>query len=857
VSSEGGNLAVAAPGSAPSARSASFPILLACFFFSGATALVYEVVWLRMLGLVFGHTVYAITTVLVAFMGGLGLGSVLIGRRSARFGNPIRVYGTLEIGVGLLCAATPGLMWLASLVYPSLHRLLVSSYGAFSLVQFVLALAILLPPTILMGGTLPVLSQALVRRPDGIGRTVGALYAANTFGAVGGVVLAGYGLLPAFGNRATLWLAVTANLAVGAIAIGWSRRHGGKPDASLDRLTPPEAPAALPWRADPGAWLVAAALGVSGAVSMVYEVAWTRALVLLLGSSTFAFTAMLVALLLGIAWGSAVYSALWGRRPGSPAIFAAIQVGIGAATLLVVLVFERLPELLLLAIAWSDSPSFVELVQVLISAHVLLPSALLIGATFPCAVAAVARNPVRAGADVGWLYAVNTAGAIVGAALAGFVLVPMVGVQGAIGIGIGANVVTAGALALARDPRTTRRWATVAAAALVAGGVLLAPRWNPSVMTSGPAVYAKSYLQESVSVPDDLRGFEVLFYRDGPSASVAVTRSDQYLSLRVNGKAEASTEATDMPNQLLSGHLPLLLHPQPRDVLLIGLGSGITAGAIAQHPIERLDVVEIEPAVIEAARFFAHEHAGLFKDSRVHMVLADGRNFLMTTPRRYDVIVSEPSNPWIGGVASLFTREYFQLARQRLRPDGIMVQWLQVYKLQPVDVQMIVRTFQTVFPAASIWHAAGGDLLLLGRVEPRRIDLDLIRDRYDSSPGAQRDLRQIGDIGWSAILGHFLLGEADAARCIGPGPVNTDDRLSLEFSAPRALYLDTVTANGAWLTGCRVAELPEVTAETRGQLDRPEIRHWIGTGMLTRGAQRDALRYLMPGTAVLSPGPPR
>src|SRR3989454_4317424 len=278
-----------------------FGVLLLCFFLSGATAVVYEVVWLRMLGLVLGHTVYAITTVLAAFMAGLGLGSVLFGRRAARFPDPIRAYGVIEIGIGISCALVPVLIWRASLVYLGLYRALSPSYAAFGFIQFLRVFVLLLVPTTLMGGTLPVLSQALVRREDEMGRTVGVLYAMNTFGAVVGVIVAGYGLLPTVGNRRTLWIAAAANVAVGLVAIACSRSlQAPEPGAAGRPARSPASPAAVPSEArDPGSWLIAAALGISGAVSMIYEVAWTRALALVIGGSTYAFTAMLVAFLLG------------------------------------------------------------------------------------------------------------------------------------------------------------------------------------------------------------------------------------------------------------------------------------------------------------------------------------------------------------------------------------------------------------------------------------------------------------------------------------------------------------------------------------------------------------------------------
>jgi spermidine synthase len=827
-------------------------LICVCFFLSGATALIYEVVWLRMLGLVFGHTVYAATTVLAAFMAGLGLGSVLVGRRAAGLRDPIRAYGVLEVGIGISCALIPLLIWLASFVYLGLHRLLSVSYGLFSFVQFLLVFALLLIPTTLMGGTLPILSQALVGE-DGIGRTVGILYGVNTFGAVAGVIVAGYALLPALGNRATLAVAVVANLAVGAAALtySWRLRRAAR-DGPRPAARAPARPRAAPEPLDSAARLTLVALGVSGAVSMIYEVAWTRALVLVIGASTYAFTAMLVSFLLGIAGGAAVYSWLWGRRRASPGTFAWVQVGIGLATALVLPLFERLPESVVFALKRSDSPGAVGLMQLAVSAQALLPATLLIGATFPCAVAMWARAPGRAGEDVGRLYASNTLGAIAGAVLAGFVLVPLIGVHGSLKAGIFINLALAAALSVVPlRPVKGWRWGTLSAALVAAVAVVLIPPWDPLVMSSGPTIYAGRYLQSKLGVMGMIRSRELLFYRDGPSATVSVTRASGTTLLQVNGKIDASTNASDMPTQLLSGHLPLLLHRDPQAVLVIGLGSAITTGAIARHPVKRVDVVEIEPAVVEASGFFAKEHGDVLKDPRVRTVIADGRNFLLTASDRYDVIASEPSNPWLSGVASLFSLEFFELARQRLRPGGIMIQWVQAYHLLPEDFRMIVKTFRTVFPATSLWEAAAGDFFLLGRVEPVPVDLNLLKARYEANPSVERDLAGIGIGGWPGLLAYFMLGEEDTVRYTEGAPLNTDDRLSLEFSAPRALYVETFQPNRRLIRSFRRAELPEVTADSRGELGRQEVRFWIGQSLFARGAKEDAARFFR------APGPTR
>jgi spermidine synthase len=814
------------------------PLIFACFFLSGATGLVYQVVWLRMLGLVFGHTVYAITTVLAAFMGGLALGSYLFARSSARIGNLIRAYGWLEIGIGVYCALLPAFVWVTSALYLSLHRTFGFSYDTFNLAQFALGFALLLVPTTLMGGTLPILSQALVHEERGLGRKVGALYATNTFGAVVGVVLAGYLVLPALGTRLTVAIAAATNLGVGALVLAVSRRY------ALGAIVETQTGEAghtvrAPEVARPVVLFTVGAMGLSGAVSMIYEVAWTRALALVIGSSTYAFTSMLLAFLVGIAAGSALYSWVWGQRPASLATFATLQAGIAGAVIVVLVLFERMPELFLAALHRSDSPAFVQVVQFLVSAVSLLPSTLLIGATFPCAIAMVARM-ARVGADVGRLYAVNTLGAIAGALLAGFVLIPTMGVHGSIKLGAALNLTIAATLVIGPRPRWWD-WRGAAAGVAAAVLVLLLPSWDRRVMASGPAVYGKKYLERASrqSIPEILRSQRVLFYRDGVSGTISVHQDGEEIYLRTNGKTDAGT-GVDMPTQLMLGHLPMLLHPDPRRVVVIGMGSGITAGSVARYPIERLDIVEIEPAVVEAARFFAREHGDVLADPRVRVVIADGRNFLHTTPQRYDLIISEPSNPWIGGLAALFSVEFFTLAREHLRPHGIMVQWVQGYNLYPDDLHMIVRTFRSVFPATTIWNTIRGDFLLIGRVDPAPFDLTKLRERFQTNPGVWGAFDRFGIRGWAGALGYFMLSEGDTARLAGPGRLNTDDLLPLEFSAPRALYARTTDSNWESVQSFRTEELPSLTPESRAALNRPDARYWVGAGYFARDVLEDA-----------------
>src|SRR6266446_784156 len=701
-----------------------------------------------------------------------------------------------------------------------------------------------------MGGTLPLLSQALAGPESRVGRLVGGLYAVNTGGAVLGAAMAGYVLLPWLGNRATIETAAALNLAVGAVALiysrGWSARRVEIDPATARGVAADVRDASPAHPRQLGVPLTVVAHGVSGAVSMLYEVTWTRALALVLGSSTFAFTAILVTFLLGLAGGSALYAWRWGTRRPSVAVFGALQAGIAVLVVPILLAFERLPELLLAALRWSHATTFVTWIQLGLSAVALLPVTLLIGATFPCAVAVVARPLLRVGEAVGRIYAANTVGAVGGAVLTGFVVIPAIGVHAAIVAGIIMNLALAAILAATADLRPPWRWGSVGAAlpaaAVVAAGVT---PWDQRVMSSGPAIYVGPYLRSaeasSASIGETLRSQHILFYRDGRVSTVAVGQSGAHRYLRINGKTEGST-SLDMPTQQMVGHLPLLVHPDPRDVLVIGLGTGVTAGAVARHGIRRLDVVEIEPAVVEAAgRFFGEANGHVLLDPRTRTLVADGRNFLFTTPDRYDVIISEPSNPWISGLASLFSEEFFRLTRAHLSPGGVMVQWIQLYNLRPDDLRMILKTFQGVFPATTVWNISE-DLLLVGRTEPGALDLGRVKARFAEGRVGE-DLGYPGNGAWPSVLGFFALGETDTARFVEDAERNTDDRLTLEFSAPRALYLDTSRTNQEAIQKARTSLLPELAPGSRGELERADVRYWIGMGCLGRNAMEDALAH--------------
>jgi len=825
--------------------------LYTCLFLSGAAGLVYEIVWTRMLGLLFGHTVFAITTVLVAFMAGLALGAALLGRLVDHTGRPLLVYGLLEGGIGLYALAVPVLLAHAQSVYLSSYRALGLAFPALVAAQFVLTFLIVVVPTALMGGTLPVIAKFLVNRVETLGRKVADLYALNTFGAVLGAAGAGFVLLPAIGVRLTIVLAAAVNIAVGIWALtadGRARTTGNAPMMPSVAPDPSVSYSTSVGPSSPMLSLLLAGIAVSGAASMVYEITWTRALGLVIGSSIYAFSAMLTTFLVGLALGSFLFARIWGNRTVNAGLFGWLEIGVGFAALLLIPALERMPDLALTIIRrLSPSARTALLTQFSLSFLAMIVPTTLLGATVPCAIQLCASRLPRLGRDIGRVYSANTVGAIAGALLAGFGLIPWLGVQASMIVGTVVNVAVGGAILLASagGARAWRRPAIVSFVIVFAAGVTLLPRWDRQVMTGGVSIYAQRFIHDVDPVRrfrQDAASRQLLFYREGTNSTVSVERTARTMSLRVDGKVDASN-GLDMPTQLMLGHLPVLLHPRPERVLVIGLGSGVTVGAVAQHPtVREIDVVELERAVAEASRFFGEENRHVLQDPRVRLVIGDGRNFILATPKRYDAISAEPSNPWMAGVANLFSRDFYRLSRERLADGGIMVQWLHGYSLFPRELRMIVATFRGVFPHTTLWRTISGDYLLVGTPAPLVVDYTLLEQRMGGPGTVREDMTSLKLDSPVDLLTLFFVDEAGLARFAAGAPENTDDRPLLEFAAPLALYAQTTEENSRSLREARTTEFPTVRNLPAGLLESRRVH--FARAYWARGEREEALDQL-------------
>ncbi len=793
-------------------RSRAVNLLLPLFFLSGATALAYQTLWVRELQIeLFGTSTFAISTVLAAFMGGLALGGFAMAQFADRLARPLQIYGLLEIGIGLYALVFPTVVEALQPAYLQAWRTLNPDPVTFGIIQFSLVSVSLLLPTAAMGATLPLLARFATERLGAAGGRVGTLYAVNTLGAVAGTAACGFWLLPEYGRFATTALAAGANLALGVGALGLSAWAGGRESVVVDDL-PPEVPRTdvfLP---------VTVAIGLAGFSALAYEVAWTRLLGLMLGASTYTFSTMLLAFLIGIAIGGAVggpvADRLFARRGpvGVLAAFAAIEVGIALVSCAMMYLYPQLPFYYVWLFDWFRAavrPERMWEVSLLVAGLIMTPPAVLMGMHFPIAVRAVVGNEERLGGPVGVIYGVNTLGGVFGAFLAGFVLLPWLWLQGTIFVAAAVELLAAAVLVIAiarhldeETPlvRYAPALAPVAALALGLGLVAARPPWDPLLMTAGMYHYVSHFDDHSREgireYATDL--YDLVYYEEGLSSVVTVARNMETDNtwLANNGKVDAST-TSDMPTQVLCSLLPVQFVESPDDVLVIGLASGITAGALSLVPeVKRLDIVELEPAIEAAARIFDEYNHHVLDDLRVNLVFNDGRNHvLLTEPETYDLIVSEPSNPWITGVSNLFTREFFELGRSRLKPGGVWSQWIQMYGMSSDDLRTLLRTVAEVFPHVNVYATIeDSDLVLVASDRPLPTTV-AGAERLLEWPLVRKELAVVDVDSPSDLISLYQFDEETIRRLGEDVPSNTDDNMIIEYSAPRHLHRDTQDEN--------------------------------------------------------------
>jgi spermidine synthase len=753
-------------------------------FGSGACSLIYETVWLRELRLVFGASTMASAAVVACFVGGLGAGGILFGKRADAHPRPLEMYSWLEGGIALSSALTPVLLVVVRAVYVTLGGTRSLGFVGGSVVRLILAAVMFAVPTLLMGGTLAAASRAVESDEDRGRRGVAMLYGANTLGAVTGCMASTFILFETFGTRLTLWTACLINALVALIA------------RSLSRTTPAPSPRAEPGEAREPAgpvWFTLSAAGTVGFVFCLMELVWYRMLGPVLGGTVFSFGLILALALLGIGLGGIAYGL---RAQGREATLTALAWTCLAEAAFVAIPYALGDRIAVLAAVLRPLGGLSFLLQVaewaVVTSVVVLPAAFMSGVQFPLLIGLLGRGREEVGRDVGRTTATNALGAIAGSLAGGFGLIPALTAPGCWRLVVWLLLALGGG-AIVLD---VRRRPAAALAPLVAGVLALAclRARGPTAAWRHSPIGAGRVDPNLLRTPNGVRDWEnrrrraIAWEADGRESSVAIEREDG-IAFVVNGKTDGNAR-NDAATPVMLGLLGAILTPHPTRAMVIGLGTGETAGWLgAIDAISRVDVAELEPAVLEVARRCAAVNRGVLENPKVHIELGDARELLLTSRERYDVIASEPSNPYRAGVASLFTREYYEAVASRLEEDGVFLQWLQAYEIDAQTVRTVIATLASVFPDVEIWELTPFDLALVAAKKPSIHDLSRIRARLTEEP-----YRSAALLAWrapdaEAFYSHFVAngGLAQKVAKEEGSDINTDDDNVVEFGFARSV----------------------------------------------------------------------
>jgi spermidine synthase len=757
--------------SRPASRSSwLLPTLALLFLASGFSALVYQVLWTRLLSLVFGVTIHAASAVLASYMAGLALGSLAAGWVGDRARSPLRWFGVAEIFIGLTALASPFAIAGVQRAYVALHPALEGNVWVLTGGRFLMASLVLLVPTMMMGATLPLVVKSALTRIELLGSRAGLLYATNTTGAILGTLAAGFLLVPTLGIRASFFIAASVNVAVGLIALALApRAQRAVARARATAISPAPAAAAV----TPADLVVSPAtravvlivFTVSGFVALALEVVWFRVLALFLGQTVYGFTIMLAAVLTGIALGSALVSPFMRRRLDWVAALGLTEIGVAVAALLS---FAALARGYDLAVAlrprlegFAES-YFVPLV--LISFFSILPSALLMGVAFPVGLrlwAAGRDSEHRTARRIGVFYSLNVCGAILGSLAAAFVLLPWLGSRGSLVLLTALSAL--GGLALFATMAARRRALVLA----VAGSAAFLLAWWA---TPDPFVIALERLY---------RGDRTLWREEGVQATVAIHErghgDDQFRLMLLDGRHQANDTQAMLFVHRRIGQLPIALHPNPGRALVVGLGGGATPGVVALNPYVTVDVVELSGAVVRGANWFSHANYDLLRRPNAHIVVNDGRNFLMLTDRKYDVVTADIIQPHHAGANNLYSAEYFRLVRDVLAEDGLALQW--VGSSSEAEYKLIMRTFMSVFPETTLW---GDGSLMVGAKHPLRISRSALEQRLADARSMEA-MHAIGITSFERLRSQFIAGPEQLRAFVGEGPILTDDLPATEY----------------------------------------------------------------------------
>jgi spermidine synthase len=808
-----------APRSAGGSR-ATFSLLLLLLAGSGFAALIYEIVWFQLLQLVIGSSAVSLGLLLAAYMGGLCLGSVLLPRMVSPRQNPLRIYALLEAGIGIF-----GLLALWGV--PLVGRMYVAgaSEGMLGLLlRGVVASACLLPPTVLMGASLPAISRWMETTPQGVS-WLGYLYSSNIAGAVCGCLVAGFYLLRVYDMAVTTHVAAGVNLAMALLALVSVARVKHSGSGAI-------VPANRTLRQD-GALLVYAIIGLSGLTALGAEVVWTRVLSLLLGATVYTFSIILAVFLIGL-WAGSSTGSYVARRIQKP------RLALAGCQLLLALAIAWTAYTLAHSLPYwpvdpwlSRDPWFNFELDLARCVWAIFPATLLWGASFPLALAAAAvpgQDPARLSGEV---YATNTAGSIIGALAFSLVLIPAVGTLGSQQLLIGLAVTSA--LLAASSVRGRRRlilMVALAGGAVILGGVLV---WTVSDVPWQVVAYGRRVapIVRASDLFDQANPTRVLFRGEGINSSVVIAERAGQRHFYVSGKAEASTAPLDMRLERMMGHVPALIDSLPRSVLIVGFGAGITAGSFVSYPdVASIVICELEPLIPPAStQYFGLQNRRVLQDRRTRIIYDDARHYIFTTPEKFDVITTDPIHPWVKGTSTLYSQEYYELVKRHLNTGGVVAQWLPIYDSDEETVKTELATFFQVFPNGTVWsNNVGGDgydLVLIGQPDTAPINVDELQQRLNR-PGYSAVSESLAEVGFHSavdVLATYAGRASDLRPLLEGARINNDLNLRLQYLA--GLGLNSMAYQGIYREILTYRNFPE--------------------GFLTgSGARMDALRTLLP-----------
>ena len=734
-------------------RTLSNRLLFTAIFISGASALIYQLIWVRLLGLVFGVSSFAVATVVAVFLLGLGLGSYFFGRWSERARDPLRIYMYVELGI----AATSLIAYLvieALPVYRYLYEYAYNNLGFYglSVARLLLSTLVLLPPVFLIGGTMPLLAKYFLRDPAILGSSFSRIYYLNTLGACAGALLTGFVFVRYFGVIGTLIIAVGGNLLV-ALIIALSKRGTGvaRPATGEQR---------------PYSYMLVF-LFLSGFISLSYEMLWVRILSTYGLSTSQAFALILAGFLLGFSVGAWVVARKVDRRQDLEAWFSAVSIVTAFSGAVVLLLFRQF-ETLTILLADATPMSQLTLGMALAFTVSFIP-AVFMGILFPLGVRIYAQDIDRIGAKAGNTFFSNTLGCVLGSLLTGFVLIPFVGMWNTTLLLINLSLLIAVAFLLRGRRPARSQWVSLIVVAAVA---------NLLVFTDSKTFHAEL---KSPDLRTAAAGFDVIYYAEGLSGTVTAVERGNYRGLFVDGQNVSGTDPALLADSKMLAHVPLLLAEKPEVALTVGYGTGTTSGSMLLHDVD-VHAVEIEKKIIEAAPLFGKVNYASYADPGIDIVLDDARNYIATTDEKFSVIVTDVTNLKYKRNPYLYTREYFEIMRGALSEDGVAAAWLPVGGLSFNDLRTLIATFDSVFPHTTAWYFTQFPthfIILVGTPQPTLVNLAELRERMGK---VERDLLSLSVDNVYELASMLLLGESDIDSLVDGAPIHTDNRPILEYS---------------------------------------------------------------------------